>query len=278
MASARIVGRSPPGGATTSPRSTAARSTAWRFTAVRCPADARSTARPCTWSPRTLDPTPRGYTSSRSSTERTPAVSVPVTTVPKPRTVNTRSMGSRGVWSVDLAGTDRASSASAARSSSSPVPALIDTGTMGQPPRNVGASRLLTSSRTSSIQSGSARSVLVRATSPDLMRRSEQIARCSRVWGITPSSAAITSMTRSMPPTPASMFLTKRSWPGTSTISMVAPPGSSRKAKPRSMVIPRAFSSGRRSVSVPVSALTSEVLPWSMCPAVPTTTCFMRAR
>jgi hypothetical protein len=40
----------------------------------------------------------------------------------------------------------------------------------------------------------------------------------------------------------------------------------------RSMVMPRAFSSGRRSVSVPVSALTSEVLPWSMCPAVPTTT------
>jgi len=36
--------------------------------------------------------------------------------------------------------------------------------------------------------------------------------------------------------------------------------------------MPRAFSSGRRSVSVPVSALTSEVLPWSMWPAVPTTT------
>src|SRR5207247_1476265 len=53
---------------------------------------------------------------------------------------------------------------------------------------------------------------------------------------------------------------------------MVRPSGSSRNAKPRSMVMPRAFSSGRRSVSVPVSALTSEVLPWSMWPAVPTTT------
>ena len=30
------------------------------------------------------------------------------------------------------------------------------------------------------------------------------------------SSAATTRMTRSIPPTPASMFLTKRSWPGTS--------------------------------------------------------------
>src|SRR5215208_7732103 len=34
--------------------------------------------------------------------------------------------------------------------------------------------------------------------------------------------------------------------------------------------MPRAFSSGRRSVSLPVSAFTSHVLPWSMWPAVPT--------
>src|SRR6266513_546251 len=34
--------------------------------------------------------------------------------------------------------------------------------------------------------------------------------------------------------------------------------------------MPRACSSGRRSVSLPVSARTSHVLPWSMCPAVPT--------
>ena len=36
-------------------------------------------------------------------------------------------------------------------------------------------------------------------------------------------------------------------------------------------VMPRAFSTGRRSVSMPVSARTSDVLPWSMCPAVPMT-------
>src|SRR5512146_285959 len=35
------------------------------------------------------------------------------------------------------------------------------------------------------------------------------------------------------------------------------------------MVMPRAFSSFRRSASMPVSAFTSEVLPWSMWPAVP---------
>src|SRR5690348_5170583 len=34
--------------------------------------------------------------------------------------------------------------------------------------------------------------------------------------------------------------------------------------------MPRSFSSLRRSVSTPVSARTSVVLPWSICPAVPT--------
>ena len=36
--------------------------------------------------------------------------------------------------------------------------------------------------------------------------------------------------------------------------------------------MPRAFSSFSRSGSVPVSASTSELFPWSMWPAVPTTT------
>src|SRR3954470_16272857 len=34
--------------------------------------------------------------------------------------------------------------------------------------------------------------------------------------------------------------------------------------------MPRFCSSGSRSVSLPVNARTSQVLPWSMCPAVPT--------
>ena len=45
---------------------------------------------------------------------------------------------------------------------------------------------------------------------------------------------------------------------------------SSRNAKPRSMVMPRRFSSARRSGCVPVRASTSADLPWSMWPAVPT--------
>ena len=34
--------------------------------------------------------------------------------------------------------------------------------------------------------------------------------------------------------------------------------------------MPRRFSSSNRSASIPVSAFTKAVLPWSMCPAVPT--------
>src|ERR1700687_4877202 len=83
------------------------------------------------------------------------------------------------------------------------------------------------------------------------------------------SSAAITNRTRSMPPTPASMFLMNLSWPGTSTKPRRTFSDMARCAKPKSMEIPRCFSSFSRSVSMPVSAPTSAVLPWSMWPAVP---------
>src|SRR5579871_2518013 len=42
-----------------------------------------------------------------------------------------------------------------------------------------------------------------------------------------------------------------------------------------SIVMPRRFSSASRSASMPVRALTSAVLPWSMWPAVPTMMCFI---
>ena len=69
------------------------------------------------------------------------------------------------------------------------------------------------------------------------------MATCSRVWGMTPSSAAMTSSAMSIPPTPASMLWMKRSWPGTSTIETSTPFGKRSQAKPRSMVMPRSFSS-----------------------------------
>ncbi len=66
-----------------------------------------------------------------------------------------------------------------------------------------------------------------------------------------------------MPMAPAIMVWTRRRWPGTS-MTLTSTPGSRcQGAKPSSMVMPRFFSSGRRSVSMPVRARTSEVLPWS---------------
>jgi len=54
---------------------------------------------------------------------------------------------------------------------------------------------------------------------------------------------------------------TNASCPGTSTTPIVPIPSSNSGAKPRSMVMPLRFSSGRRSVSTPVRARTSAVFP-----------------
>ena len=97
------------------------------------------------------------------------------------------------------------------------------------------------------------------------------MSRCSRVCGMTESSDATARRTRSTPCAPATIVRTNFSCPGTSTNENVVS-SHAACAKPRSIVIPRAFSSGRRSGSVPVSALTSALLPWSMWPAVPTRT------
>src|SRR5438270_749081 len=86
-----------------------------------------------------------------------------------------------------------------------------------------------------------------------------------------PPATATTRIAASTVPTPASMFLRNRTWPGTSTKPSSWPDGSVVKAKPRSMVRPRVFSSGHRSGSVPVRARTSDDFPWSTCPAVATT-------
>ncbi len=98
-----------------------------------------------------------------------------------------------------------------------PSPVTLETGTMGAPAKLVRSSASVSSSVATSRSSGSTRSILVRATTPAGMPSSAQIARCSRVCGITPSSAATTRIMRSMPPRPASALCTKRSWPGTST-------------------------------------------------------------
>ncbi len=198
----------------------------------------------------------------RSPRCRGAPIRVPVTTVPKPRMAKTRSTPRRagplrGVRGCAL----WAASIKALRRASRPAPLWEETGTMGAPAKCVEARSSLISSLESSIISSSARSVLVSATTAVSMPSRSQIATCSRVWGITLSSAATTRSRTSIPLAPETMVRTRPSWPGTSTTDSRPTPGRSRAAKPRSMVIPRAFSSGRRSVWVPVRAPISAVLP-----------------
>ena len=261
IASRRRVEDSVPGGASTSPRATSSFSTPVTLTARRPPGDATSTFRPCCWSPRTRTVRPCGTISSSSPTDRTPSTSVPVNTVPNPLMVKARSMGSRARPRSTLSFAPARMPSRAASSSSRPCRVTAETGTMRAPDSTDFSSVETTSDVTICCQSASTRSIFVSATNPDGTSSRSMICRCSSVCGRTPSSAATTRITASSPCTPASMLRMKRAWPGTSTTPTSRPLGSSRWAKPRSMVIPRRFSSASRSGSMPVSAVISVDLP-----------------
>ena len=185
--------------------------------------------------------------------------------------VNERSTGRRGRPMSRLSGISSNAASIVLSSSSSPSPVMADTGTTEELSSDVPTSVSSISSVTSSTQSGSTRSLLVSATMPRPIPKRSRIARCSRVWGMTPSSAATINSARSTPPAPINIVLMKRSWPGTSTTLTSRPPGNLTQANPSSMVMPRAFSSRRRSGSIPVRASISVDLPWSTWPAVPIT-------
>ena len=107
---------------------------------------------------------------------------------------------------------------------------------------------------------------------PSRTPRASSASRCSVDCGIHPESAATTNIVAGTGPTPASICVTNRSCPGTSTNATGSDSaGSVVQAKPRSIVMPRRRSSAQRSGSIPVSARTSVDLPWSTWPAVATT-------
>ena len=221
--------------------------------------------------PRIRTSRPPGTTSISSPTLSEPSTRVPVTTVPNPLIVKTRSIGNRGRPESSRRDDFSSSASSAAVSWARPAPVTAETGITFEPSSEVPLIVALTSSVTSASQSSSTRSVFVRATRPRRTSSRSMMSRCSRVCGMTPSSAATTRTTASSPWAPASMLRMKRAWPGTSTIPISRPLGRVMCAKPRSIVIPRRFSSASRSGSMPVSAVMSVDLPWSMWPAVPTT-------
>ncbi len=211
--------------------------------------------------PRTFPSLNEGNNWTVSPTERLPETRVPVTTVPNPFMTKTRSIGRRRSPSEALPWTSLANLSKMVISCGMPSSVTEEMGTMGAPCKNVSFTRSLTSSPTSWTNSLSAKSILLTTTKPFLTPSSLQISKCSLVWGIIPSSAATTRATISIPHAPATMCLTNFSCPGTSTIPIFKPLGSTREANPNSMVIPLSFSSFNRSVSMPVSALIRAVLP-----------------
>ena len=233
------------------------------LTAARVPGARRSTFPPWRWRPRMRPRRPPGWTSISWPTSRLPSSRVPVTTAPNPRMVKARSMGRRGRPRSRFAGVVSRAVSRVATRSSRPWRVVAEVRTMGAPSSREPMSVSATSSSTRSTYSSSARSHLVMATTPAGTSSRSRMARCSWVWGMGPSSAATTRRARSTPPAPASMFLMKRSWPGTSTMLMSRPEGRASQAKPRSMVRPRSFSSRRRSGSMLVRARTRALLPWS---------------
>ena len=74
------------------------------------------------------------------------------------------------------------------------------------------------------------------------------------------------------------MLPTSRSWPGTSTKSSTVPSGSAGGRSPRRSSCPAAAPRAGGPRRCPVRARRSVVLPWSMWPAVPTTTLIRRGR
>ena len=112
---------------------------------------------------------------------------------------------------------------------------------------------------------------------PSSIPSASSSSRCSRVCARGPSSAATTSSAASISPAPTSMLPTSRSCPARRRSRAASRPAARGGRSPTSIVIPRRRSSGSRSASIPVSARSRLVLPWSMWPAVPTTTVIGRA-
>lgn len=272
-----VTPRNTPGSVSIIPRAMSLCSIPARFTAVRCPASARLAAFPCTCTPRTRSFRAAGCSSTSCSTAIVPAVNVPVTTLPNPFIANDRSTGSRIDCRDARSATRPANSRSTPRNSSIPSPVRALTPTTGAPSRNDPATNSSTSISTNSINSPSTKSDFVITTTPVRNPNSRQMSKCSLVCGFTDSSAATTSITKSIPVAPATIVFTNRSCPGTSTNPARTPPPNSNGANPSSIEIPRRFSSASLSVSTPVNAAASAVLPWSMCPAVPTIMDFMKA-
>ena len=197
-----------------------------RLSAQRSPARARRAGRSCAWMPRMRASCPPGVTTSRSPTLAVPACTVPVTTSPAPLSVNTRSMHRRNRPFAARTAKSRARSRNAAARASMPAPERVETRWIPAPLMPVPERSVSISAPTSAARIAPTLSILLTTAMHSATPSRSRMAVCSRVCGITPSSAATTTSARSTAPTPASMLRTKRSCPGTSTKPSTWPPSS----------------------------------------------------
>ncbi len=162
---------------------------------------------------RTRTSIPAGITASVSPTCTRPARAVPVATVPRPGSVKTRSTPKRNNPSSGCFGQLAAIECKCVRNAATPESsdAFATRGKIRAWASAVGANSASICAFTVRIRASSTRSILVKATAPWVIPSSSSIARCSRVCGITPSSAATTSSAKSIPPTPATIVWTRRS-------------------------------------------------------------------
>ncbi|KFI33193.1 hypothetical protein CG51_16545 [Haematobacter missouriensis] len=175
------------------------------FTAHRWPARPSAAARFWAWTPRTRPDRPAGLIVTVSPGATRPDRTVPVTTVPAPVRVKLRSTVMRNRPSAARVCVSASARMSAWRNSSIPLPVRADTARICAPASPLGASRAVISARRAASSGSSARSHLLIATMPRRMPSRSRIARCSRVCGMIPSSAAMTSRAMSMPPAPATI-------------------------------------------------------------------------
>ncbi len=192
---------------TTSPRATSSRPTPARFSATRWPASARSRGSSWTCTERTRAERPDGRIRTSSPRAAAPSHSVPVTTVPAPRIVNERSTCSRSAPPPLRPGS----------AGGDPVERraqLVQPLAAGRRDRH--DLRARQQRRRLLARARGVGEVGLRDRHHARRRRpsAASTAACSRVWGITPSSAATTIRYRSMPVAPATIVRTKRSCPG----------------------------------------------------------------
>ena len=119
-------------------------------------------------------------------------------------------------------------SSTAVVNSFNPRPVNADTGMMGAS-GNGPSARLARIDRIASLSLFDC-SEKVMATTARCTPSKAQAFRCSRVWGITPARAEMTTITASSPPAPASIVFTSFSCPGTSTMETERPLGSVHSA------------------------------------------------